>query len=182
MAGQTIDNPDGSTLRFVGKVKTTAHVDESPKNIHTDSTTIEVIVSDGRLISMGSQWGHVAIDIGGYVYGMSHKGYDKRSRTNYLAANSYRDSLGVTLRVSPDEKDKFRHELERRIKIGGPYNLVANSCSTNVADVLESIGILAHDPRFIFAPASNAGVSPKELLIVIQRSKHAVRTNTYPKR
>lgn len=59
--------------------------------------------------------------------------------------------------------------------------LTALANPTAIADVLESIGILAHDPRFIFAPVSNAGVSPKELLIVIQRSKRAVRTNEYPK-
>ncbi|MBW9334447.1 hypothetical protein FEE59_13080 [Herbaspirillum sp. RU 5E] len=35
--------------------------------------------------------------------------------------------------------------------------------------------------RKLFAPASNAGVSPEELLIAIQRSKRAVRTHEYPK-
>lgn len=182
MADQTIKSPDGETLRLVSKVKTTPHADNLPKPINTDSTTIEVIVSDGRLISSGSQWGHVAIDVGGTVYGMAHKGYDKRARTKYLADNSYRDSLGVVLRVAQIEKEKIQQELERRIRADAPYNLVSNSCSTNVADVLESIGILAHDPRFLFAPASNVGVSPKELLIVIQRSKRAVKTNDYPRR
>lgn len=113
---------------------------------------------------------------------MSHNGYDIRLREKYLVANSYRDSLGIVLRVSPAERDEIRRELERRIKIGAQYNIVSNSCSTNVADVLEIIGILAHDPRFSFTPSSNAGVSPKELLIVIQRSKRAVKTNNYPKR
>lgn len=126
-------------------------------------------------------WGQVAIEVEGVMYGMSHNGYDIRLREKYLVANSYRDSLGVVLRVSPAERDEIRRKLERRIKIGAQYNIVSNSCSTNVADVLETIGILAHDPRFSFAPSSNAGVSPKELLIVIQRSKRAVKTNHYPR-
>jgi hypothetical protein len=74
------------------------------------------------------------------------------------------------------------YQPSRRIRVGASYNLASNSCSTNVADVLENIGILAHDPRFLFAPASNAGVSPKELLIVIQRSKRAVKLNDYPRK
>jgi len=126
-------------------------------------------------------WGQVAIEVEGVVYGMSHNGYDIRLREKYLVANSYRDSLGVVLRVSPAERDEIRRDLERRIKIGAQYNIVSNSCSTNVADVLETIGILAHDPRFSFTPSSNAGVSPKEVLIAIQRSKRAVKTNNYPK-
>lgn len=181
MPNHTITSPQGDTLRRVTRTQTTPHANDLIKPINTDSTTIEVIVSDGRLLSIGSQWGHVAIEVEGVVYGMSHNGYDIRPRGKYLVANSYRDSMGVVLRVSPAERDEIRRELERRIKIGAQYNIVYNSCSTNVADVLETIGILAHDPRFSFTPSSNAGVAPEELLIVIQRSKRAVKTNHYPK-
>lgn len=181
MTNQAITDDNGEVLRLVARMKTTQHSDDSIKTIATDSTTVEVIVSDGRLISRGSQWGHVAMDIDGIVYGMSHNGYDRRARSNYLDANSYRDSIGVVLRVSLAEKEKMRVELERRRAIGGSYNVVANSCSTNVADVLESIGILAHDPRFFFSPSSTAGASPKELLIFILRSKRVVKTVEYRK-
>lgn len=173
---------NGETLRLVASVETTPHSHAEPKSIHTDSTTVEVIVSDGRMQSLGSQWGHVAIDIDGQVYGMSPKGYDQRLRSKYLEDNGYRDSIGVRLRVSQQEKENMRAELDKWRKLGTPYNLLANSCSTNIADVLESIGILAHDPRFFFAPNSTAGVSPKELLIVIKRSKRVASTHDYPKR
>lgn len=179
MTSQTITDDNGEILRLVARTKTTQHSDDSIKTITTDSTTVEVIVSDGRVVSQGSQWGHVAIDIDGTVYGMSHNGYDKRAKSIYLNANSYRDSIGVVLRVSLAEKEKMKDELERRLKIGGDYNVLSNSCSTNVADVLESIGILAHDPRFFFAPSSSAGVAPKELLIFILRSKRVVKRNEY---
>ena len=74
MESQTITDPAGNVLRLVGKATTTPRTNESIKPIDTDSTTVEVIVSDGRLISPGSQWGHVAIEIDGTVYGMSHGG------------------------------------------------------------------------------------------------------------
>lgn len=41
------------------------------------SRTIEVLVSDGRLVSPGSQWGHVAIDVNGIVYSRAHMEYRK---------------------------------------------------------------------------------------------------------
>lgn len=182
MENQTITDPSGNVLRLVGKAKTTAHSDDSVKPVNTDSTTVEVIVSDGRMISLGSQWGHVAIEMDGTVYGISHKGYDVRTRALYLENNDYRDSIGVTLRVAPAEKEKMKTEFARRKKIGRPYDVISNSCLTNVADVLESIGILAHDPRFSYDPSSNAGVSPKELINVILRSKRFVKTTEYYKK
>jgi hypothetical protein len=182
MAEEVIQSPDGEILRLIAKVRSTPHADNSIKLIETDSTTVEIILSDGRIASRGSQWGHVAMDINGIVYGMSHNGYDQRPKDIYLSSNAFRDSIGVVLRVSPAEREKMRLEFERRKSMDRGYNLVSNSCSTNVADVLESIGILAHDPRFFFAPASTAGVAPKELLIAIKRSKRVVRIIDYPKK
>lgn len=182
MATQITRSPDGEILRWVATLKTTPRADNSAKSINTDSTTVEVIVSDGRAISRGSQWGHVALEIDGTVYGMSHDGYDIRPKGTYIENNAFRDSIGVVLRVSPSEKEKMKSELERRKSLRKAYDVVSNSCSTNVADVLESVGILAHDPRFFFAPSSTAGVAPKELLTFVLRSKRVVKTNQYPKR
>lgn len=62
-------------------------------------TTVEVLVSDGRLVSQGSQWGHVAIDVGGTVYSRAHGGYDTKPRAAYLFSNSFRDTVGLVLKV-----------------------------------------------------------------------------------
>lgn len=51
-----------------------------------------------------------------------------------------------------------------------PYSLFDNSCSSNVADVLEMIGILAHDPRWIPFP-----VPPAEILAVVSKSNRLVK-------
>ena len=84
----------------------------------------------------------------------------------YLADNKYRDSTSLVLRVSNSEKQMMKAERERRVTSNGKYSLFSNNCSTNVADVLEMIGVLAHDPRYFATP-----VSPKELLLVVSRSK-----------
>lgn len=55
------------------------------------------------------------------------------------------EAIGMYLWVSPREKKLIRDELEKRVVENSKYSLFGNSCSTNVADVLELAGILAHD-------------------------------------
>lgn len=140
-----------------------------------DPLTVQVIVSDGRLLSRGSQWGHVAIAIDNKVYSRAHSMYYTTTLDKYLTDNSYRDTASLVIRVSNVEKPMMRAELERRITSNGKYSLFSNNCSTNVADVLQMIGILAHDPRFFDTP-----VSPKELLIVVSRSKRLKKRVNHP--
>jgi peptidoglycan hydrolase-like protein with peptidoglycan-binding domain len=143
-------------------------------------STIEVFVFDAILKSAGSQWGHAAIDIDGIVYSRAHTKYAVLQREEYIPSNlKTRDVVGLVLRVSKAEKEKIRAELDRRVALNEPYSITANSCSTNVADVLESVGILAHDPRFQLAPSSTNSVSPKELLIVLSRSSRVIKRNNY---
>lgn len=146
------------------------------------ASTIEVLIFDGRLISTGSQWGHAAIDLDGKVYSQSHSRYAVLERSGYLSSNlEYRDAVGLTLRVSLAEKAKIKSELDSRVAAQKPYSLTDNSCSTNVAEVLEIAGILAHDPRFQMVPSSSRMVSPKELLIAISRSDRVLKRDNYKK-
>ncbi|MFM0335428.1 hypothetical protein [Paraburkholderia fungorum] len=77
-------SPDGVKYRLVATKTTTPTKDSSAKEIIVDSTTIEVIVSDSRLRSMGSQWGHVAIEIDGIVYSRAHEEYVKMDKHTYF--------------------------------------------------------------------------------------------------
>lgn len=200
MPEQIHASPDGAKYRLVGTKTTTPTSDASAKAITVDSTTVEVIVSDSRLHSLGSQFGHVAIDIDGTVYSRAHEEYVEIDRHTYFyggtvhltngsirtAGNLWRDNVGLVLRVSPAEKEKMKVELQRRVAAdrefrrahpnGSTYSIVSNSCSSNVADVLESIGILAHDPRWFPTP-----VTPAELDAVVEKSKRLAKRNSYPK-
>ncbi|EYS84827.1 hypothetical protein CF68_14990, partial [Cupriavidus sp. SK-4] len=149
------------------------------RNSWTEATdTLEVIVSDSRLISQGSQWGHVAIYIDGTVYSRAHEEYVTTDKGTYFnggtvylitglrktSGNLWRDSAGLVLKVTPEEKHKIRTELERRVKVDrefrrkhpgeSDYSIFGNSCSSNVADVLELVGIMAHDPRWLPTPVT----------------------------
>lgn len=193
-------SPTGVKYRLVATRTTTPTQDTSAKEIIVDSTTIEVIVSDSRLHSMGSQWGHVAMEIDGVVYSRAHEEYVKIDKHTYFyggvvnltngpihtSGNLWRDNVGLVLRVSPDEKNKVKRELERRVSVDGAfrrdhpnestYSIFDNSCSSNVADVLESIGILAHDPRWLPTP-----VTPAELDAVLEKSRRLAKKNYYPR-
>lgn len=145
--------------------------------------TVEVFIFDGLLTNAGSQWGHAAIDIEGTTYSRAPTKYAVLGREKYLQDNlKIRDAVGFVLRVTQEEKLKIKAELDRRVAAQKPYSLTDNSCSTNVAEVLESVGILAHDPRFQMFPSSSRMVSPKELLIVVSRSSRVINKINYKKR
>lgn len=183
MPDQTVTDDQGEIMRLIAKIKTTPHADQSIKSINTDSTTIEVLIFDSIMTSAGSQFGHVAIDIDGVIYSRAHSRYAiiKDGKTFRQSNSKIRDSEGLILRVSSAEKSKIEKELKRRVEADAPYNIANNSCSTNIADVLESIGILSHDPRFQFDPQSTDMVSPKEILIIVSRSKRMTKRNHYSK-
>jgi hypothetical protein len=133
----------------------------------------------------GSQFGHVAIIVDGIAYSRAHDGYDsKKTYAQYVAVQeSFRDSVGYVLRVSPEEKKKIEAELKRRVAVtnGDParhgYSLLDNSCSSNVADVLNLVGIVAHDPRWSVLGM----VSPEDIAAGLSHSKRVKEKRFYPK-
>ncbi|MDT6962421.1 PAAR domain-containing protein [Cupriavidus sp. SZY C1] len=152
---------------------------------------IEVFIFDSRYWPPESSFGHAAIGIDQVVYSRAHRRYYKGSLADYLRSNTrdrwwdnilqrwrgmHRDVVGLVLRVSPAEKKTIRDELDRRVLEDAPYSLTRNSCSTNVADVLEMIGVLASDPRYLATP-----VSPAELMRVLEKSDRLIERRFYPK-
>jgi hypothetical protein len=133
----------------------------------------------------------MAIGINGVVYSRGPNGYFKGSLTRYLRANTreawwdpianrsrgmYRDAIGLRLKLSSGEKETILAELERRVAANTAYGILGNSCSTNVAEVLEMVGIAARDPRYLPTP-----VTPAELLRMLERSDRLVESRLYPK-
>jgi len=168
---QQIQSPNtGKTLVKVATKQLTPISDTSVKTVAVPREYIEVIVSDSRIVSRGSQWGHTAIYVNGKVYSRAHELYFTTTYDDYVKRNSYRDSIGLQLWVSPREREILQKELDRRVAINAPYSLFDNSCSSNIADVLEMIGILAHDPRWIPFP-----VPPAEILAVVSKSNRLVK-------
>ena len=188
MAEQTYISSEGVKYRLIGTRKTTPITDSDAKIIKTQTVQIEVLVSDSVMRYMGSQFGHVAISIDNDVYTRAHETYRKLDKYSYIHDSQQikmkRDTLGIFLRVSPDERNNIKGELERRLQLDkefrlkhseeSSYSIINNNCSSNVADVLENIGVQSHDPRFFNTP-----ITPAELASVLRKSKRVVKTHLY---
>lgn len=178
-------SPDGVKYRLIAARSTTPTSDSEPKEVRAETDSVEVIVSDSRLVSRGSQFGHVAIIVDGVAYSRAHDGYDsKKTYVQYVAAQeSFRDSVGYVLRVSPDERNKIQTELKRRVAITNAdparheYSLLDNSCSSNVVDVLNLVGIVAYDQRWSLLGM----VSPEDIAVGLSHSKRVKERRFYPK-
>lgn len=176
-----ISSPHGTILRKVATHSTTPVESSEAVRIQHASETVEVIVSDSRMLSMGSQFGHVAIIMDGIEYGRANPGWDTDTKEHYLfrqQVSMHRDSWGYVLRISPQEKQNILSEIHRRMATQKAYSLIANSCSSNVAEILEGAGIMIHDPRFEFMDV----ISPADLMVGLQHSKRLVKKNVYPKK
>jgi len=185
-----LTNPDGKRLKRVASRTTTDSVDDLPKTVEVQREFIEVLILDGLLLSPGSQWGHVVIDIDGVVYSRAKKTYHRGSYRDYLISQTReewierdgrtrgmnRDGSGFLLWVTPGEKKAIHMELERRVNENRKYSLLINSCSTNVAEVLAIAGIVSKDPRYFDTP-----VSPKEMFMMLGRSSRLVERRDYKK-
>ncbi|BBH12946.1 hypothetical protein [Chromobacterium haemolyticum] len=200
---EQIQSPStGKTLVKVATKQLTPTSDTKVKTITVPRVFIEVIISDSRAISAGSQWGHAAVVIDGTVYSRGHEEYVTMPKGVYLNGGTYnralgparmggqgfRDNAGIVLWVSPREKKVVEDELKRRVQSDrahirkegeghSTYSIFDNSCSSNVADALELVGILAHDPRWLSFP-----VTPAELLAVLSKSNRFVKKNYYQKK
>lgn len=157
-------------------------VDPAPGSQSAAGGSIEILVSDGGLLSPNFQWEHVALDIGGMVYTCVGDGYGKMSRRAFLERNQCRDTVGVKLRLSEFEVVAIHEAFEirsanqalRASKRGRPW--------INVIDVLHSVGVLPRNARLEWDPASRGEVSPKEVLVAVSRSSRMQERNFYPAR
>ncbi|MDR5765523.1 MULTISPECIES: DUF4105 domain-containing protein [unclassified Caballeronia] len=176
-----VKSPNGKTLTKVATKTTTLTKDSTPKQVHVQTDTVEIIISDSRAISMGSQFGHSAMVIDGIEYGRAHPGWDQDTKEHYLyrqQVSMRRDSWGYVLRITASEKQKMLSEIKRRMAENKTYSVTDNSCSSNVAEVLEAAGIQAHDPRFAFMDT----ISPADLMVGLKHSNRLVGQNVYPKK
>lgn len=177
--------PDGVKYRLIATRTTTPTADSDAKEVQAETSSVEVIVSDSRAISRGSQFGHVAIVVNGIAYSRAHDAYDaKKTSAEYISVQeSFRDSVGYVLRLSPEEKRKIEDELKRRVRVTNSdptrhgYSLLDNSCSSNVADVLNLVGIVAYDPRW----SAFGMVSPEDIAVGLSHSKRVKEKRFYPK-
>lgn len=178
---ENIKSRTGKPLNRISSKTTTPIANNQTKQIHIKLETVEIIISDSRVVSMGSQFGHTAIVIDGIEYGRAHPGWDKDTKEHYLYRQQitmHRDSWGYELKVTLAEKQIILKELNKRMREQKDYSFFNNSCSSNTAEILETAGIQVHDPRFEFLDT----ISPADLMMGIKHSKRLTKEYVYPKK
>lgn len=89
-----------------------------------------------------------------------------------------RDSWGYVLKVTATEKQKILTGIHKRMSANQPYSLFENSCSSNIAEILEEAGIQAYDPRWTFVDT----ISPADLMIGLKHSRRLIARHVYPQK
>ncbi|UOO76923.1 DUF4105 domain-containing protein [Neisseria sp. Dent CA1/247] len=143
--------------------------------------TVEILVSDSSLRHMGSQFGHVAVDIDGTVYGRAVSILSVNHKVNYILrqqVNMRRDTWGYTLAVTKAEKDAILNEIQKQRKENKPYNLINNSCSSAMVNVFGVTDILIVDPRW----SLGGMLSPSDIMDGLNKSPRVIKRRIYPKK
>jgi hypothetical protein len=146
-------------------------VSDEQQTVHWE--TVEVFILDS-FPNPKSMFGHVAIAIDDIVYSRAHEKYAVLTRGYIADQQKKRKVIGYLLSVTKDERHKIETELKRRVAVNARYDLANNSCSSNIADVLEMIGVTAYDPRGFGI------VSPSDLAVGLPRSGRLIKTVRYP--
>ena len=120
--------------------------------------TVELMIADKRLISRGSQFGHIALAINGIEFGMSPNGWDVREKHTFI--NSYtsqgRPVISYQLSMTSERKRSLVNAILNSMQEAKVYNLLDNSCSSVMVKVFAAANTNIVDPRWsfnIYAPA-----------------------------
>lgn len=140
---------------------------------------VEILISDVMLTRVGSQFGHVAINIGGIVYGRAPSAWDIRGKEKYLCdQQAERNTIGYVIQLSGVEKQKLFQSIINKIVKNEKYSLINHSCSGEVISSFGELGINIVDPRWTLGDT----FSPADIDNFLKHSKRVIQINKYPER
>jgi hypothetical protein len=140
---------------------------------------VEILISDSLLTRMGSQFGHVAINIGGVIYGRAPAAWDIRGKAKYLSDQAIaRSTIGYVIQLDEAGKQKLFQSVVNKIVKDEKYSLDDHSCSGEIASSFAELGINIVDPRWtvgdIYAPA--------DIDNFLKHSTQVIQINIYPEK
>lgn len=140
---------------------------------------VEILISDSLLTHMGSQFGHVAINIGGVIYGRAPSAWDIRGKEKFLSdQGKLRSTIGYVIQLDDAGKQKLFQSVINKIVQDQKYSLVDHSCSGEIVSSFAELGINIVDPRWTVP-----GIySPADINNALQHSKQVIQINPYPKK
>ncbi|WP_338910800.1 hypothetical protein [Mycetohabitans rhizoxinica] len=150
------------------------------RNLHDGflDNKVEIIISDIFLTHPGSQFGHVAINIGGVIYGRAPAAWDIRGKEAYMEKQQLgRSSIGYVIQLSEEDKIKLFRSVINKIVEDKKYSVLDHSCSIEIVKSFADIGINVVDPRWTVGTI----YSPADIDNFLKHSKSVIQVNSYPK-
>jgi hypothetical protein len=140
---------------------------------------VEILISDGLLTRMGSQFGHVAINIGGVIYGRAPDAWDIRGKEKYLSdQGDIRNTIGYVIQLDEAKKQKLFTSVLNKIVKDEKYSVIDHSCSGEIISSFAELGINIVDPRWTVGDV----YAPADIDNFLQHSKQVIDINAYPKK
>jgi hypothetical protein len=138
---------------------------------------VEILISDSLLTRMGSQFGHVAIKIGGVIYGRAPEAWSIREQEEYLSKQkTMRGTIGYVIQLDDADKQKLFESVVNKIVKDEKYSLVDHSCSGEIVASFAELGINVVDPRWTIGDI----YAPTDIDNFLKHSKQVIQTNLYP--
>lgn len=85
-----------------------------------------------------SSFGHVSVEINGTIYSFGPGGMTVIPAKDYLEKNAFRDGMGLSLGISPQQEAALQACLS---KDQGSYSAISNNCGSPVQSCLKELGI-----------------------------------------
>lgn len=127
---ENLKSENGKPLNKITSKTTTPITNNQAKKISIKFEIVEIIISDSRAVSMGSQFGHSAIVIDNIEYGRAHPGWDKDTKEHYLyrqQVEMHRDSWGYEIKVTSAEKQTILKEISKRMREQKDYSFLTTA-------------------------------------------------------
>ena len=139
---------------------------------------VEILISDSLLGYMGSQFGHVVINIGGVIYSRAPTVWDIRSKETYLKdQQDKRSTIGYVMQLDEAGKHRLFQSVLGKIIRDEKYSLTDHSCSKEIISAFADLNINIVDPRWTIADV----FAPADIDSFLKHSPQVIQKNLYPK-
>jgi RHS repeat-associated protein len=167
-----------------GGINVYAYVFNSPiELIDFDGLTAQVLTSKGTgsagqytpAGSGASSFGHTAMNVNGTTYSFGPGGWWVGKTDEYLAKNSFRDTIATTLNLTPEQEKALEDCLKDKANNDkGKYNKVSKTCVQEIKRCLEKV---------LGKSVTNQGPTPNEFRRNLHSERNLVKdTTVYPKK
>lgn len=165
---RNVKNRCGERIRLIG-VEIVARELSDPKSI-------ELLIADsgGKPYS---PFGHIAVAVGGIAFGMNQESWEIEPKAEFIRRynKQKRDVFAYRMEVKPADTERFTDQLLNQVTPCSQYDFTQNSCSSNMVQLFDSVGMTVADKRWNFKIPS-----PSDINRFLNQTVSKDRVRLYP--